>query len=147
MSGGFLIALDRLKNIHSGQLNMEYNFISKTILIVEDEHTSRFFFEKALKKTKANLFFVNDGVEAVEMIKENTEIDLVLMDIRLPRMNGFEATLKIKEINPEMPIIVQTAYEMSSARDEAIRSGCNDFITKPINLQTLLALLHKHLIY
>jgi two-component system cell cycle response regulator DivK len=126
---------------------MEYNFISKTILIVEDEEVSRFFFEKALKKTQANLFFVKDGIEAVNMIKENTEIDLVLMDIRLPRMNGFEATVKIKEINPEMPIIIQTAYEMSAAKDEAIKSGCNDFITKPIHIPTLFALLQRHLTY
>jgi CheY-like chemotaxis protein len=126
---------------------MEYNFISKTILIVEDEEVSRFFFEKVLKKTQANLFFVNDGIDAVNMIKQNTEIDVVLMDIRLPRMNGFEATVKIKEINPEMPIIIQTAYEMSSAKEEAIKSGCNDFITKPINISTLFSLLQKHLKY
>ena len=126
---------------------MEYNFISKTILIVEDEEASRFFLKKVLKKTQANLFFVNDGIEAINMIKENTEIDAVLMDIRLPRMNGIEATLKIKEINPEMPIIIQTAYEMSSVKDEAMISGCDDFITKPINIQTLFSLLQKHLIY
>lgn len=126
---------------------MEYNFISKTILIVEDEEASRFFLKKVLKKTQANLFFVNDGIEAINMIKENTEIDAVLMDIRLPRMNGIEATSKIKEINPEMPIIIQTAYEMSSVKDEAMISGCDDFITKPINIQTLFSLLQKHLIY
>lgn len=126
---------------------MEYNFVSKTILIVEDEAVSQFFFSKALQKTKANLFFVNDGIEAVNMIKENTEIDAVLMDIRLPRMNGIEATMKIKEINPEMPIIIQSAYALSSTREEAFKSGCNDFITKPINMGTLLALLQKHLIY
>lgn len=126
---------------------MDYNFISKTILIVEDEEVCRFFFEKALKKTQANLFFVKDGIEAINMIKKNTEIDLVLMDIRLPGMNGIEATSKIKEINPEMPIIIQSAYGMNSTKDEAIKSGCNDFITKPINIQTLFSLLQKHLVY
>lgn len=126
---------------------MEYNFLSKTILIVEDDDVSRYFFEKALKKTQANLFFVNNGMEAIQMIRENTEIDAVLMDIRLPGMNGLEATIKIKEINPEMPVIIQTAYEMSSAKDDAMKSGCNDFITKPINMKTLFSLLQKHLIY
>lgn len=126
---------------------MEYNFLSKTILIVEDDDVSRYFFEKALKKTQANLFFVNSGIEAIRMIQENTEIDAVLMDIRLPEMNGLEATMKIKEINPEMPVIIQTAYEMSSAKEDAIKSGCNDFITKPINMKTLFALLQKHLMY
>lgn len=126
---------------------MEYNFLSKTILIVEDDVISRYFFEKALKKTKANLFFVNTGMEAIQMIQENTEIDAVLMDVRLPGMNGYEATIKIKEINPEMPVIIQTAYEMISAKEDAIESGCNDFITKPINMKTLCALLQKHLMY
>jgi CheY-like chemotaxis protein len=126
---------------------MEYNFIGKTILIAEDEAVSRFLFEKALKKTKANLFFVKNGVEAVEMIKENTEIDAVIMDIRLPLMDGLEATAKIKELIPEMPVIIQSAYAMQSTREEALESGCDDFITKPIKVETLLAILHRHLIY
>jgi len=126
---------------------MEYNFIGKTILIAEDEAVSRFLFEKALKKTKANLFFVKNGVEAVEMVKENTEIDAVIMDIRLPLMDGLEATVKIKELIPEMPVIIQSAYAMQTTREEAIESGCDDFITKPIKVETLLAILHRHLIY
>jgi two-component system cell cycle response regulator DivK len=126
---------------------MEYNFIGKTILIVEDDEVSRFFFEKALKQTRANLFLVNDGIEAVAMIRENTEIDLVLMDIRLPRMDGIQATSRIKEINPEIPVIIQTAYALQSAQDEANFSGCDEFITKPIKIETLLSILRKHLIY
>ena len=126
---------------------MEYNFIGKTILIAEDEAVSRFLFEKALKKTRANLFFVKNGVEAVEMVKENLEIDAVIMDIRLPLMDGLEATAKIKELIPEMPVIIQSAYAMQTTRDEAIESGCDDFITKPIKVETLLAILHRHLIY
>jgi len=125
---------------------MEYNFVGKTILIVEDDEDSRYFFEKALGKTKANLFFVRDGVEALEMFREINEIDLVLMDIRLPRMDGIEATYKIKEINPEIPVIVQSAYALQSAQDEAIKSGCDEYITKPIKIATLLTLLKKHLI-
>jgi len=144
----FFYSFGVLKKIYTKGLPlMEYNFVSKTILIVEDEEVSRFFFKKALKKTQANLFFVNDGIEAVSMIQENTEIDAVLMDIRLPRMNGIEATLKIKEINPEMPIIIQSAYALNSTKDEAIKSGCNEFITKPIHIETLLSLLQKHLKY
>ena len=126
---------------------MEYNFIGKTILIAEDEAVSKFLFEKALKKTKANLFFVKNGKEAVEMVRENSEIDAVIMDIRLPLMDGLEATAKIKELIPEMPVIIQSAYAMQSTREEALESGCDDFITKPIKVETLLAILHRHLIY
>jgi CheY-like chemotaxis protein len=126
---------------------MEYNFIGKTILFAEDEAVSRFLFEKALKKTQANLFFVKNGFEAVEMVKDNLEIDAVIMDIRLPIMDGLEATAKIKKLFPEMPIVIQSAYAMQSTREEAFESGCNDFITKPIKVETLLAILHRHLIY
>ena len=126
---------------------MDYNFIGKTILIAEDDPSSRYLFEKALKKTRANLFFVNDGFEAVKMVQENTEIDLVIMDIRLPRMDGLEATVKIKELNPELPIIIQTAYAMQATHDEAVSCGCDEFITKPIKTETLLLILQKHLVY
>jgi len=126
---------------------MEYNFIGKTILIAEDEAVSRFLFEKALKKTQANLFFVKNGFEAVQMVKDNQEIDAVIMDIRLPIMDGLEATSKIKKIIPEMPVIIQSAYAMQTTREEAFESGCDDFITKPIKVETLLAILHRHLIY
>lgn len=124
---------------------MEYNFTGKTILIVEDEEVSRYFFEKALKKTKANLFFVNDGFEAVAKVKDNPEIDLILMDIRLPQMDGIEATYKIKDLFPKIPVIMQTAYAMQSIQDEAITSGCDEFITKPIRIETLFSLIKKHL--
>jgi len=126
---------------------MDYNFIGKTILIAEGEAVSRFLFEKALKKTKANLFFAEDGLEAVQMVAENDEIDLVLMDIRLPRMNGLDAMAKIKELLPELPVIIQTAYAMQATKDEAQRIGCDDFITKPIQIETLLSTLYKHLIF
>lgn len=125
---------------------MEYNFTGKTILIVEDEEVSRYFFEKALKKTKGNLFFVNDGIEAVAMVKDNPEIDLILMDIRLPRMDGIEATSKIKDLFPKIPIIMQSAYTMQSIQDEAFKSGCDEFITKPVKIETLLSIIQKHLI-
>ncbi len=126
---------------------MEYNFIGKTILIAEDEKVNQFFFEKSLKKTQANLFFVQDGYEAIQMIEENTEIDLVLMDIRLPNMDGLEATRRIKQLNPELPVIIQTANALSQVYDEAKESGCDEFITKPIKIETLLIILKKHLIY
>jgi CheY-like chemotaxis protein len=62
-------------------------------------------------------------------------------------MDGIEATARIKELNPELPVIIQTAYAMQSAHDEALKSGYDDFITKPIKIETLLSILRKHLIY
>lgn len=124
---------------------MEHDFIDKTILVVEDEEDSRFLFEKTLKKTRAEVLYVNNGIAAVNMIKCKPNIDMVLMDIRLPLMDGISATSAIKELNPEMPVIIQTAYELIYAKDEAIKCGCDDFISKPIHAGTLLSLIEKHL--
>ena len=79
------------------------------------------------------------------MISNSIVIDLILMDIRLPQMNGIEATYKIKEINPKIPIIVQTAYALRSSYEEAIKSGCDEYITKPIRIESLLPLIEKYL--
>ena len=124
---------------------MEYDFINKTILIVEDEESSRFLLEKTLKKTKAEVIYVNNGLAAINLVESKPHIDLVLMDIRLPAMDGLSATFKIKGLNPQIPVIIQTAYAMSNAREEAINSGCDDFITKPIDTDALLKLLDKYL--
>lgn len=116
-------------------------------MIVEDEAVNQFFFEKSLKKTRANLFFVKNGYEAIETFKENSEIDLVLMDVRLPGMDGIDTMTQIKQINPEIPIIIQTASVLPSIYESAFESGCSEFVTKPINMDTLLIILKKYLIY
>lgn len=126
---------------------MDYNFLGKTILIVEDEVVNQYFFEKSLKKTRANLFFVRNGHDAIEMFKENSEIDLVLMDVRLPGMDGIDTMAQIKQLNPEIPIIIQTASVLPSIYESAFENGCNEFVTKPINMDTLLIILKKYLIY
>jgi len=124
---------------------MKYDFTDKSILVVEDEESSRFLFEKTLKKTKADIYFVNNGMAAINMIKVKPHIDLVLMDIRLPLMDGIAATTIIKDLYPKMTVIIQTAYELIYAKDEALKSGCDDFLSKPINCGTLLNLLDKYL--
>lgn len=126
---------------------MEYNFLGKTILIVEDEAVNQYFFEKSLKKTRANLFFVKNGYDAIALFKENSEIDLVLMDVRLPGMDGIDTMAQIKQLNPEIPIIIQTASVLPSIYESAFENGCNEFVTKPINMDTLLIILKKYLIF
>lgn len=124
---------------------MKHDFIDKTILVVEDEEDSRYLFEKTLKKTRADVLYVNNGAAAVNMIKCKPDIDMVLMDIRLPQLNGLAATSVIRALHPGMPVIIQTAYGSIYAKDEAINSGCDDFISKPIHSDTLLSLIEKHL--
>ena len=82
----------------------------------------------------------------VEMCKENAEIDFVLMDMKMPIMNGFEATKLIKEFHPNLPIIAQTAYSTRDEKEQAFSAGCDDFISKPISEETLTKIMNKYLI-
>lgn len=121
---------------------------SKTILIAEDEN-SNFIFLKALFQ-KMNPDFkilrANDGQEAVEKCLAEQGIDLVLMDIKMPVKNGYEATRIIKEFRPELPIIAQTAYSTADANSKALSAGCDAYISKPIDISALRELLNKFLI-
>jgi signal transduction histidine kinase len=122
---------------------MEYNWKNKVILIAEDVATNYLLVKKSLRKTEVELIWAKNGQEAVDEIKNNQSIDLVLMDIRMPIMNGLEATRQIKEIYPEMPIIAQTAYAMDGDRERSLQAGCDEYIAKPINLKEFIELIAK----
>ncbi len=109
---------------------------NKTVLIAEDTDINYFLMAEVLKKTKVKLIRVKNGAEAVELVKSN-HVDLVLMDINMPTMDGYEATKLIKEFRVDIPIIIQTAiYE--DGQERAIKAGANDFIAKPIDLKTFM---------
>ena len=86
-----------------------------------------------------------NGIQAVEMCKTNMEIQLVLMDIKMPLMNGYDATCLIKQERPDLPIIVQTAYAMTEERNMAFAAGCDDYIAKPIKKTELVEMVMKHI--
>lgn len=124
---------------------MEYNWSDKLILVAEDVPTNFLLVKKSLRKTGVNLLWAKNGREAVDECKAHNEIDLVLMDIRMPIMNGLEATKKIKEINPKLPVIAQTAYAMDGDREHSLEAGCDDYISKPINLKEFIELIAKYI--
>lgn len=123
----------------------KYNFSGKKILIAEDEYTNYLYLKALLKKTDAEIVWAKNGVEAVDAASNQPNIDLVLMDIRMPGMNGLEATTKIKQIRPEMIIIAQTAFALNDEREEILANGCNDFVSKPISGANLLEMLDRYL--
>ncbi len=119
---------------------------NRTILVVEDEPSNQMYIKVILGKTGVNLLMANDGVEAIELFEESkNQIDLILMDIKMPRMNGYIATIKIKRIDPEVPIIALTANAMNNDREEAMTAGCDDYLTKPISREKLFNVIEKHL--
>lgn len=129
---------DSLNNM----LTQDWN--DKVILVVEDIDTNKIFFDAALRKTKAKILWAIDGKEAIEMFSKN-RIDLVLMDLQLPIMDGYTATREIKKINPDTPVIAQTAHVMSGEREKCMEAGCDDYLAKPIRLQILMDTLSKFL--
>ena len=121
------------------------NWSEKLILIVEDTPSNYYLIENYLRPTQIQLFWAKSGKEALEMFQQNTNFDLVLMDIQLPGINGYEATKLIKAHNKDIPVIAQTAYALAGEREYSIREGCDDYISKPIKRGTLIDLLEKYL--
>lgn len=123
-----------------------YSWSGKTILIVEDNETSNIYFEAALRKTHANLIWAKNGLEAVEIVKNSSNIDLILMDINMPKLDGIEATRIIKNLYPEIVIVVQTAFILSGEEKMCQEAGCDEFITKPIRLKYLLDTINHYFV-
>jgi len=117
---------------------------NKTILVVEDDDSSYEFLKIILKGFGVNtIILAKNGEEAVRLCEENSKIDLVLMDINMPVMNGYEATKVIKAFRSDLTIIAQTAYAISGDREKSLEAGCDDYIAKPIKKEELLEKIEK----
>ncbi len=139
----------------SSQLNIQANNLIQNeishpisnklkILIAEDDKTSELLIEQMIKQYSKSILKVNTGTEAVEVARNNPDIDLILMDIQMPGMSGYVATNEIRKFNQNVVIIAQTAYALIGDREKAIQSGCNDYITKPTSKICLLKLIDKY---
>jgi len=114
------------------------------ILIVEDDEVSYSGLTRTLQKISKEVLHAITGVQAVEACRNNPDLDLVLMDIRMPNMDGNEATRQIRQFNKDVIIIAQTAFAFAGDREKAIKAGCNDYISKPIKSTLLYELIKKH---
>lgn len=123
----------------------EYDWENKSILIADDELHNYIILEKALEKTKIKVFHAKNGEEAVQLFKENPDINVILMDIRMPEMGGLEATKHIRSLNRNVPIIAFTAYALSDDEAIALEFGCDDYISKPVRPEYLLKKINEHL--
>ncbi|MFD1293196.1 response regulator [Lutibacter holmesii] len=116
---------------------------SKKILIVEDDEISAVYLNEILKNENAKVIHVKNGEDAIEFCKSNADVDIVLMDIKMHGINGYEAAKEIRKFNKEIIIIAQTAFTFSEIKKKSIEVGCNDFILKPINKEELLQKIKK----
>lgn len=123
----------------------ENNWGSKTILVAEDTESNYFFIEAFLERTKVNLLWAQDGNEAIEMFKEN-DVNLILMDIMMPEKDGYDATREIKALNPDVPIIAQTALALPDDEEKCYNAGCDYVLVKPINSEDLIATIKRFIL-
>ncbi|WP_321321422.1 response regulator [Labilibaculum sp.] len=138
------VYLEDAKQIHTnGTFQQKLNLKGKTILIAEDDDSSYSYLAEILGKENAKCIRAKNGREAVDYCKKIEKIDLLLMDINMPVMNGYEATKLIKNIKPELPIIAQTAYAMSGDREKILSTGCDLYLSKPVGKNTLLDAINK----
>jgi CheY-like chemotaxis protein len=110
----------------------------KKILIVEDDLSSRLYLNKILEKVGVIIVNAGDGKEAIKVATENPDIDIILMDIQLPVMDGYSALNKIREVRKDVVVIAQTAYGLMGDKEKILSSGFNDYIIKPILSQNLI---------
>lgn len=110
----------------------------KKILIVEDDLSSRLYLNKILEKSAVVLLNASDGEEAVKIASENNDIDIILMDIQMPVMDGYDSMRKIREFRKNIVIIAQTAYGLLGDKEKIIDSGFDDFLIKPISSKALI---------
>jgi CheY-like chemotaxis protein len=120
---------------------VDWNY--RTILIVEDVKPNFIFLKNLLASTKATILHATTGGEAINICAENDKIDLVLMDLHLPGMNGYEATQKLKEIRNDLTIVAQTAFVFSGEKQKCLDAGCDDYIAKPIKSEELIFRLQR----
>ena len=125
--------------------NLHRNWNPKTILIAEDEAFNFYYMEELLKPMSVNMLHAWNGLEAVELTKNHPDISLVLMDIRMPEMDGHTATRLIKELRPRLPVIAQTAYASNEDMENAHTSGFDNYLTKPIARELFVQVIDKYL--
>lgn len=121
----------------------QHKLSNKLVLIVEDNPVSNELLVFILKKANMKSLSAFNGVDALDLFNTHSDIDFVLMDIKMPGMNGYEITQKMKEIRPNIPIIAQTAYALEGDRELSLNAGCDEYIKKPIKKEKLYALMES----
>jgi CheY-like chemotaxis protein len=122
----------------------QYKWSDKVILIVEDEEVNGLFLEAVFQEADTQTLYAKNGLQAIELCKSINKIDLILMDIRMPVMNGIKAIQEIRKFNKTVPIIAQTALTLQEDRENCLLAGCNDAIAKPIDVEELLQMVNKY---
>lgn len=133
--------MDTNKSLKAADLDWK----NHTILVVEDVETNLMFIRAAIGKTGITIVWARDGMEAIEKVQSNKAIDIVLMDLRMPNLDGFRATEVIKTIRKNLPVIAQTTFTDEVDQERVFEAGCDAYLSKPIRLEILLETIERFL--
>jgi len=133
------------KHIKKSEHDENYFGNNETILVAEDDDINFYYLTKIMSKTNYKIIRALNGEEAVTIVKNNPDVKLVLMDIKMPKMNGYEATNIIRSLDASLPVIAQTAYALSDEQDKIRQTNFTDYISKPLKRDVLLSLIKKHI--
>jgi PAS domain S-box-containing protein len=138
-------AIENHEITHAKTTKMDRLLIESKILIAEDEVINYIYLKEILKPFCKSVLWANCGNTAVDMCRADNSIDIVLMDVKMPDINGYDATRQIRAFNKEIIIIAQTAFAIRGEREKAIEAGCNDYIAKPYNVDKICDLIIQHM--
>lgn len=124
----------------------DYEWVGKRILVVEDNDVNYLVLQNMLKPTNAQIIWAKGGRMAIEICKSAKDINIVLMDIMIPNFDGITTTKKIKELHPDLPVIIQTAYPSPENKSRCEESGCSGFLEKPVKKAELLETINEHIL-
>jgi len=138
----YKVSAEQSKHIDFTRKADEHPIKKLKILIAEDNEISKVLLTITLKKFCKEFITANTGIQAIELCRNNPDIDLILMDIKMPDMDGYEATRQIRSFNKDVIIIAQTAYGLSGDKEKAIEAGCNEYLPKPVSRNDLFSMLY-----
>lgn len=146
----FNIPFEQISDQNLSQIDEEYdihkfNWKGKIMLVVEDDEVNFKFIEALLNENQTKVLRASNGLQAIELCKTINKIDMILMDIRMPQMDGYEATREIRKFNRTIPIIAQTAFASEEEKERCLEAGCNEQVAKPIDIEELLSKINKFL--
>ncbi|GAB1474421.1 hypothetical protein MASR2M69_18620 [Bacteroidota bacterium] len=115
------------------------------LLLAEDDFANAEYVKLVVRHQNINIIHAKNGAEAVDLFKNNPLVDLILMDIKMPIMDGYEATREIRRLNVDIPVIALTAFALDGDREKALNAGCTDYLTKPVSKDILLSVIGSYL--
>ncbi len=137
------IGLSRPNRLSTPLVNKEVKATEAIILVAEDEEMNYLYIAEVLEILKLKTIHARNGLEAISICKKEPRIDLVLMDIKMPKLDGYDATKEIKSFRPNLPIIALTAFALNEDKQKAFLAGCDDYLAKPVKLEQVMSIIAK----